>query len=63
MAELVPDTVRRPVRGPQATLLATIRATFGPGIRITRVTVAMKARRRCGSIIGLSEGRRGRRGP
>ena len=43
-ALLVPATVSRPNRVPWATLLATIRATLGPGIRIRTAEAATKAR-------------------
>ena len=44
VALLVPATVSRPNRVPWATLLATIRATLGPGIRIRTAEAATKAR-------------------
>jgi len=43
-AVLVAATVSRPKRVPCATLLATIRATLGPGITIRITVAAMKAR-------------------
>ncbi len=43
MARLVPATVSRPYFAPEATLLETIRATFGPGISIRTVTAARNA--------------------
>src|SRR5579862_6948111 len=54
MAELAPATVSNPYRGPWATLLATISATFGPGISIRIATAPAKARKRFVSTNALS---------
>jgi hypothetical protein len=49
----VPATVSRPKRVPCATLLATIRATLGPGITISSAVAATKARKISSAIIAL----------
>jgi hypothetical protein len=43
-ALLVPATVSNPKRVPRATLLATISATFGPGMRMSTAVASTKPR-------------------
>ena len=43
MPTMVPSTVTRPTRAPNARLLATISATFGPGTSIRSTVAATKA--------------------